>query len=58
MSAIVVAPTPALSEVSSAVRTSALFQVAVNHRVDRPGRGQACERAGLKAYNMMTKSGT
>ena len=46
---MVVAPSPAFSEVNSAVRTSALFQVATNHRVDSPGSGQDCERAGLNA---------
>src|SRR2546429_8759209 len=46
--AIVVAPTPALIEVTKAVRNSLLFQGASNQRVERPVSGQDWGPSGLE----------
>src|SRR2546427_770474 len=55
--AMVVAPSPAFSEFSRAVRTSSLCQASVNHRVVNPGGGHTCPRDGLKAYTNTMASG-
>src|SRR5216683_137549 len=57
-SARAVAVSPAWTESLSDVRTSASFQVAVNHLSVRPGIGQLSMFEVLKAYRKISRRGT